>query len=122
MEKAVDQPRTSWPTLFDSGWIKKFFNAPLAEFFNLGKVMNIHAVNVSKTDKEFKLFIAAPGLEKKDFKIEFFERDTHYQRRKGKRRKRRVRPFQQERILLQQLEAQLYYATLYRHGKSRSPL
>jgi HSP20 family protein len=68
--KAVDKPRTTWPTLFDSGWMEKFFNAPLDEFFNFGKVMNVPAVNVNETDKEFRLSIAAPGLEKKDFKVE----------------------------------------------------
>ena len=68
--KAVDRPKTSWPTLFDNGWMEKFFNAPLDEFFNYGKVINIPAVNVTETEKEFKLCVAAPGLEKKDFKIE----------------------------------------------------
>ena len=68
--KAVDKPRTSWPTLFDTGWMEKFFNAPLDEFFNMGKVMNVPAVNVTETEKEFKLCVAAPGMEKKDFKVE----------------------------------------------------
>ena len=68
--KAVDKPRTSWPTLFDTGWMDKVFNAPIDEFFNIGKVINVPAVNVTETDKEFKLNIAAPGLEKKDFKVE----------------------------------------------------
>lgn len=68
--KAVDKPRTSWPTLFDNGWMEKFFNAPIDEFFNLGRVMNVPAVNVSETDKEFKLMVAAPGMDKNDFKIE----------------------------------------------------
>lgn len=71
--KAVDKPRTSWPTIFDSGWMEKFFNAPLDEFFNFGKVMNVPAVNVSETDKDFRLSIAAPGLEKKDFKVDAFD-------------------------------------------------
>jgi len=71
--KAVDKPRTSWPTLFDSGWMEKFFNAPLDEFFNFGKVMNVPAVNVEETEREFKLTIAAPGLEKKDFKVDTYE-------------------------------------------------
>jgi len=71
--KAVDKPRTSWPTLFDSGWMEKFFNAPIDEFFNFGKVMNVPAVNVGETDKEFKLTIGAPGLEKKDFKLDVFD-------------------------------------------------
>lgn len=71
--KAVEKTRTSWPTLFDGGWMEKFFNAPLDEFFNLGKVINVPAVNVSETDKEFKLCIAAPGLDKGDFKVEVVE-------------------------------------------------
>lgn len=71
--KALDKPRTSFPTFFDSGWMEKFFNAPLDEFFNFGKVMNVPAVNVVETDKEFKLTFAAPGLEKKDFKVETIE-------------------------------------------------
>lgn len=71
--KAVDKPRTSWPTLFDSGWMDKFFNAPLDEFFNFGKVMNVPAVNVTETDKDYRLSIAAPGLEKKDFKVDAFD-------------------------------------------------
>ena len=71
--KAVDRPKTSWPTLFDNGWMEKFFNAPLDEFFNYGKVINVPAVNVAETEKEFKLCVAAPGLEKKDFKIEAFD-------------------------------------------------
>jgi HSP20 family protein len=71
--KALDKPRSSWPTLFDSGWMDKFFNAPIDEFFNMGKVMNVPAVNVSETDKEFRLCVAAPGMEKKDFKLEAFD-------------------------------------------------
>ncbi len=67
--KAVAKPGTSWPTLFDSGWMEKFFNAPLDEFFNMGKVMNVPAVNVSETEKEFRLVVAAPGMDKKDFKV-----------------------------------------------------
>lgn len=71
--KAIDKPKTSWPTLFDKGWMDKFFNAPLDEFFNFGKVMNVPAVNVNETDTDFRLSIAAPGLEKKDFKVEAFD-------------------------------------------------
>ena len=68
--KAVGRPQSSRPTLFEKGWMDKFFNSPLDEFFNMGRVMNVPAVNVSETEKEFKLCIAAPGLEKKDFKID----------------------------------------------------
>ncbi|MDX2048405.1 MAG: Hsp20/alpha crystallin family protein [Chitinophagaceae bacterium] len=71
--KAVDKPRTSWPTLFDSNWMEKFFNAPIDEFFNMGKVMNVPAVNVSETDSDFRVSVAAPGMEKKDFKVEAYD-------------------------------------------------
>ena len=60
--KALEKPRTSWPSLFDNGWMEKFFNAPLDEFFNYGKIMNMPAVNVSETNDSFKLSIAAPGV------------------------------------------------------------
>lgn len=59
--------------MFDSGWMEKFFNAPIDEFFNMGKVMNVPAVNVSETDKTFMLSVAAPGMDKKDFKVEAFD-------------------------------------------------
>lgn len=72
--KAVDKSRTSRPSFFESGWMDKFFNAPLDEFFNYGnKVMNVPAINVNETEKDFRLTIAAPGLEKKDFKVEAYD-------------------------------------------------
>lgn len=71
MEKElVKSAKPGWPTLFDRKWMDSFFDTPLDEFFNVGRVMNVPAVNVNETDKEFKMTIAAPGLEKKDFKIE----------------------------------------------------
>lgn len=71
--KAVGKPRTSWPSVFDGGWMERFFNAPLNEFSSFGKVMNAPAVNVSETDKEYKLNFAAPGLDKSDFKVEVMD-------------------------------------------------
>ena len=71
--KTVDKPRSSLPSLFDRGWVEKFFNSPLDDYFNFGKMMNVPAVNVSETDKEFKLNIAAPGLEKSDFKVDAYD-------------------------------------------------
>lgn len=35
--------------------------------------MNVPAVNVEETEKEFRLTIAAPGLEKKDFKVDAYD-------------------------------------------------
>jgi HSP20 family protein len=71
--KAVDRPRTSWPSVLESGWMDKFFNTPLDDLFNYGKAINVPAVNISETEKEYKLSIAAPGLEKKDFKIDAYD-------------------------------------------------
>ncbi len=71
--KALDKPRISRPSFFESGWMDKFFNAPLDEFFNFNKVMSVPAVNVTETEKEFRLSIAAPGLERKDFKVEAYD-------------------------------------------------
>lgn len=71
--KAVEKTRSSWPSFFESGWMDKFFNAPLDEFFTLGKVMNVPAVNVAESEKDFRLSIAAPGLERKDFKVEAYD-------------------------------------------------
>jgi len=68
--KALEKMRTQRPTLFDPVWMEKFFNAPIDEFFNMGKVMNVPPVNVSETEKDFRLLIAAPGMEKKDFTLE----------------------------------------------------
>lgn len=68
--KAIAKPRTTWPSLPDTGWMERFFNAPIDEFFNLGKIMNIPAVNVSETERDFRLCVAAPGMEKTDFKVE----------------------------------------------------
>ena len=71
--KALEKSKTSVPSFFESGWMDKFFNTPLDEFFNYGKVINVPAVNVTETEKDFRLVIAAPGLEKKDFKIEAYD-------------------------------------------------
>ena len=69
----MEKPKMSKPGLFETGFMEKFFNAPIDEFFNMGKVMNVPAVNVSETNKEFKLMIAAPGMEKKDFIVEAYD-------------------------------------------------
>lgn len=73
MEKALEKTRTTWPTLFDNTWFDKFFNAPVDELFSFSKVMNVPAVNISETDTDFRICLAVPGLEKKDFKVEMME-------------------------------------------------
>jgi HSP20 family protein len=54
---------------FPSIW-EDFFNSDL---FNLPTVarrgMNVPAVNISETDKEYLVELAAPGMKKSDFKI-----------------------------------------------------
>lgn len=54
---------TSVSDLFDTD----FFNFDNG-FLKLGTSLT-PSVNVSETDKEFKIELAAPGLEKKDFKV-----------------------------------------------------
>ena len=71
--KALKKSGTSWPSLSDTGWMEKFFNAPIDEFFNLGKTMNVPAANVSETEKDFRLCICTPGMEKTDFKVEMVD-------------------------------------------------
>ena len=71
--KELEKRKTSWPAGFDGGWMEKFFNAPIDEFFNFGRVNNVPSVNISESDNEYKLSIAAPGLEKNDFKIEMLD-------------------------------------------------
>ena len=95
--KAITKHETKWPTLFDSGWMEKFFNAPIDEFFYGGKLMNVPAVNVNETDKEFTLTFAVPGMDKKDFNIEAFdnmltisaEKETEHKEEKNGRFNRR---------------------------------
>ena len=56
--------------MFDNGgWLDKMFNAPLDQYFNFSRVLNVPAVNVNETDTAYALTIASPGLEKKDFKL-----------------------------------------------------
>ena len=59
---------TGRPSLFDTGWFDKFFNAPVDEFFST-RTVNVPAVNVTEKEKEYLLEIGAPGLKKEDFNI-----------------------------------------------------
>jgi HSP20 family protein len=47
-----------------------FSNDFLPDFFNLDGYKNVPAVNIIENDDEFVIEVAAPGLEKKDFKID----------------------------------------------------
>ena len=65
-ELAKKEPRS----FFDTGWMDRFFDHPIDEFFNAGKISSIPSVNVSERDNEYRISIAAPGLDKTDFKVE----------------------------------------------------
>lgn len=60
--------RSDWP-LPGNGWLTNFFEND--RFFDSDwmKKMNVPAVNVKETDKDYELELAAPGLNKKDFRI-----------------------------------------------------
>lgn len=55
-----------FPTLFDDFFTRDFFNLPIE---NSGMTTQ-PAVNVHETGKTFEFEMAAPGLDKKDFKVE----------------------------------------------------
>lgn len=71
--KLMERATRSWPTLFGDGWLDRMLNAPLDEYFNLSRVINVPSVNVSETDKEFVVCLATPGMDRKDFKVESTE-------------------------------------------------
>jgi HSP20 family protein len=59
------------PSIFDSrGWLDRFFNSPLDEYFNFGRAISIPSINVNETDEKYMLSIATPGLDKKDIHVE----------------------------------------------------
>lgn len=62
--------RSSFPSLFNEGWLTDFFDND--RFFDsdlMKRVQAVPAVNVIEKDKEFEIELAAPGLTKKDFII-----------------------------------------------------
>ena len=69
--KEVGKPRSEWPSLLEnSNWLNKYFDSPLDSNFNFSRVLNVPAINVKENDQEYKISIAAPGLEKQDFDIQ----------------------------------------------------
>jgi len=51
-------------------WMDEFFNRDLLSEMDLGESMSMPAVNVIEDKDAFRIEVAAPGLEKKDFKID----------------------------------------------------
>jgi HSP20 family protein len=69
--KALSKTRAGWPALFSKNdWVDRFFDLPLNTDFNFTRAVNVPAINVKETEHEYKLSIAAPGLEKNDFVIQ----------------------------------------------------
>jgi HSP20 family protein len=67
---AITKSRNGWPRLFEaSSWLDNFMSSPLDEYFNFSKVSDVPAINVNEEPQKYGLMIAAPGLEKKDFKV-----------------------------------------------------
>ncbi|MBL7827914.1 MAG: Hsp20/alpha crystallin family protein [Saprospiraceae bacterium] len=55
---------------FTNGLLNEFFNRGIADVFgNDDMVMNQPAANVTETNDAFKLTLAAPGFDKKDFAL-----------------------------------------------------
>ncbi len=50
-----------------NGFLNEFFNRGLADFTGSDVILNQPAVNVTETNDAFKLEVAAPGFDKKDF-------------------------------------------------------
>jgi HSP20 family protein len=74
MEKNVlEKVSKPFPSLFGNGWLDRMLSTPLDEYLGMTRVMNIPAVNVSETDKEYIVVLAAPGMDRKDFQVETVE-------------------------------------------------
>ncbi|HEU5290445.1 MAG TPA: Hsp20/alpha crystallin family protein, partial [Cyclobacteriaceae bacterium] len=61
--------RSDWPSLGNGPWLSNFLDND--RFFDSDwlKKQSVPAVNVRETEKNFEIEVAAPGLNKKDFKI-----------------------------------------------------
>ena len=66
--KSLMRPETSFPTLFDD------FFKPWNEMFDnsrfWGRASNVPPVNITETQNEYIVSLAAPGIKKEDFKID----------------------------------------------------
>lgn len=57
-----------WPVLFDDFFNQDFFNWDLSNFSDTNTT--IPGVNIKETKDDFEVEVAAPGMNKKDFKIQ----------------------------------------------------
>ena len=74
MEKQLlEKASRSLPSLFGNGWLDRMLSTPLDEYLGLTRVSNVPSVNVSETDKEYTVSVAAPGMDRNDFTVETAE-------------------------------------------------
>lgn len=60
--------RSDWPSLLRDSWLSDFFDRD--RFFDSDLMQkSVPAVNIVEQDNSFEIELAAPGLEKKDFKV-----------------------------------------------------
>lgn len=60
--------RSDWPSLLRDSWLSDFFDGD--RFFDSDAMQkSMPAVNIVENDDAFEIEVAAPGLEKKDFKV-----------------------------------------------------
>lgn len=70
--KALSKAKSVRPSLFNrNDWVDKYLDLPVD--FNFSRVINVPSINVKETDREYKLTIATPGLEKGDFDIQIHQ-------------------------------------------------
>jgi HSP20 family protein len=68
---AVNKKNSGVPSLFEkSGWVDRLFDLPLDSNFNFTRALQMPSINVKEAENEYKLTIAAPGLDKNDFDIQ----------------------------------------------------
>ena len=74
MSSLIKSPKTEkhsispeLPSFFDDMFTRDLFNMPYRQWMNSA---TIPSVNIKETEEAFEIEMAAPGMEKKDFKIE----------------------------------------------------
>lgn len=60
--------RSDWPSLLRDSWLSDFFDNDRFFDSDLAK-RSVPSVNILEQDNAFEIELAAPGLEKKDFKV-----------------------------------------------------
>ena len=66
--KRNGNPQNSWPALFDDFFNRDLFNWGQSNFSDTNTT--IPAVNIKETNDNYEVEVAAPGMTRKDFKVE----------------------------------------------------